>query len=306
MKIVSYRELEPKDDFMMLMELAFWWPISPGTMEEKIRTDARLKDSPVGFCAVEEGTLAGFVGVMDIPTRTVEGRVETIGGVWAVATDPGFARQGICKTLMEKAHGYFRSKNYRFSFLCTTRALIAYGIYVRMGYAEVDWANQFKGVYKVLDKTESGGRSVASATIDPEKICQLYEKFMQGRTGFVIRQKDFVTMFARRKRFDEKKSIFRQNGYALATENQGVIKVQDLVATDDAAYGELIDKIEQMAQKGVINRSVSDRRLLDLYQSKGYRVQEGDDGVMMVKNLTDAGIDEVYGDSFYIGVLDWF
>ena len=306
MKIVSYRELEPKDDFMMLMELAFWWPISPGTMEERIRTDARLKDSPVGFCAVEEGTLVGFVGVMDIPTRTLEGEVETIGGIWAVATDPGFARQGICKTLMEKAHDYFRSQNYPFSFLCTGRTIIAHAIYQKMGYAEVDWVNQFKGVYKVLDKAESGGTTVASPTIDPEKIYQLYERFVQGRTGFVVRQKDFVTMYAKRKRFDEKKSIFRQNAYALVTENQGVIKVQDLVALDDAACEELIDQIEMVAQKGVIHRRIGDQRLLSIYKSRGYRLQEEDDGVMMVKNLIDTRIDKVYGDSFYIGALDWF
>jgi predicted acetyltransferase len=305
MKIVSYRELEPKDDFMMLMELAFWWPISPGTMEERIRTDARLKDGPVGFCVVEDDRLVGFVGVMDIATRTLEGVVETIGGIWAVATDPGFAQQGICKTLMEKAHDYFRSQNYRFSFLCTTRTIIAYAFYRKSGYEEVEAVNQFKGVFKVLDRAESAARSV-SPTIDPERIYRLYERFVQGRTGFVVRQKDFVTMYAKRKRFDEKKSIFKQNAYALVTENQGVIKVQDLVALDNAACEELIDQIEMVAQKGVIHRRIGDQRLLSIYKSRGYRLQEEDDGVMMVKNLIDTRIDEVYGDSFYIGALDWF
>ena len=305
MKIVSYRELEPKDDFMMLMELAFWWPISPGTMEERIRTDARLKDSPVGFCAVEEGTLVGFVGVMDIPTRTLEGEVETIGGVWAVATDPGFARQGICKTLMEKAHDYFRSQNYRFSFLCTTRTIIAYAFYRKSGYEEVEAVNQSKGAFKVLDRAESAARSV-SPTIDPERIYRLYERFVQGRTGFVVRQKDFVTMYAKRKRFDEKKSIFKEDGYALLTESQDVTKVQELVAFDKATYEELIDEIEQAAKSGVINHVITDELLLGVYKSRGYRIQSGEDGVMMVKNLTEANIEKVYGKSFYLGILDWF
>ena len=42
MEIVTYRELEPKDHFMMLMDLAFWWPISPKEMGERISTDVRL------------------------------------------------------------------------------------------------------------------------------------------------------------------------------------------------------------------------------------------------------------------------
>ena len=107
MKIVTYRELEPKNDFMMLMDLAFWWPLSPKTMEERIRTDARLKDGPVGFCAVEDDRLVGHAGVMDIPTRTAEGKEEIVGGIWAVATNPNRARQGISKILMEKATTIF-------------------------------------------------------------------------------------------------------------------------------------------------------------------------------------------------------
>ncbi len=80
MKVISYRELEPKDRFMLLMDQAFWWPLSPAQLERLINLDIRLKNSPVGFCAVENGTLAGYVGVMDIPTKTVSGTVETVGG----------------------------------------------------------------------------------------------------------------------------------------------------------------------------------------------------------------------------------
>lgn len=305
MKIVTYRELEPKDDFMMLMELAFWSPVSPKTMEEKIRVDARLKDSPVGFCAVENDRLVGFAGVMDIPTRTSRGEMLKVGGIWGVATNPGLARRGICKILMEKAHDYFRSKNYPFSFLCTGRTIIAYAFYGKLGYAEVEAVNRYWGVHKILDRSESPRKNL-SPTIDPEKIYQLYQKSVQGRTGFVIRQRDFVTMYAKRKRFDEKLSIFKRNGYALLTESQKVTKVQELVAFDQAACQEFIDEIEQTAKSGVINRFVTDEWLLGEYKSREYGVQRGEHGVMMVKNLTDADIDEVYGESFYLGVLDWF
>jgi predicted acetyltransferase len=305
MKIVTYRELEQKDDFMMLMELAFWWPISPKTMEEKITTDRRLKNSPIGFCAVEDDRLVGHAGVMDIPTRTVEGKTEIVGGIWAVATSPNQARQGISKILMDAAHEYFRSKNYRFSFLCTGRTIIAYAFYRKLGYAEVEAVNRFNGVFKVLDKAESGRRNL-SPTIDPEKIYRLYQKFVEGKTGFAIRQNDFITMYARRKRFDEKISIFKENGYALLTESEGVAKVQELVAFDNATYEELIDEIEQGAKNGVINHVVTDEWLLEVYKRRGYRVQTGEHGVMMVKNLADVDIEQVYGKSFYLGILDWF
>lgn len=305
MNIVTYRELQPKDEIMMLMDLAFWWPMSPRDFDELINMDVRLRNGPVGFCAVKDKRLAGYVGVMDIPTKTVAGDTEIVGGIWCVATNPDSSRQGICRTLMEKAHNYFRKQKYRFSFLCTSRTIIAYAIYDKLGYTEVEYVNQFSSVYKVLDKAEPVEKKTGTV-LDPEKVYQIYEKFVENKTGFVARQRDFVTLFTKRKRFDEKKSIQREQGYALVTESQNVIKVQDLVALDDAVYGELIDHIEQIAKSGVINRAVTDERLVSIYESKGYQVQKDDDSVLMVKNLTDASIDKVYGDSFYIGALDWF
>jgi predicted acetyltransferase len=305
MDIVTYRELEPKDDFMMLMDLAFWWPISPKELGEIVNRDVRLSNSPVGFCAVENKRLAGFVGVMDIPTKTINGATEIVGGIWAVATNPDFSRRGICKSLMEEAHNYFRKQKYRFSFLCTTRTIIAYGIYDKLGYSEVEYVNRFADVYKVLDETTPGDMKTETK-LNPEKIYKIYERFVENKTGFAVRQKDFVTMFAQRKKFDEKKSIHKEKGYALVSEDRNVIKVQDLVALDDATYGELIDGIEKLAKGGVINRMVVDKRLLNVYKSRGYRIQKGDDSVLMVKNLANASIDKVYGDSFHMSVLDWF
>ncbi len=305
MNIVTYRELEPKEDFMMLMDIAFWWPIPPNTMEEKINTDARLKSSPVGFCAVKDGKLVGYVGVMDIPTKTVEGKIEIIGGIWGVATDPGFARRGICNILMEKAHDYFRLQNYRFSFLCTGRTIIAYSIYRNMGYEEVQSVNEIRAAYKVLDKPKSH-QEHAHVYLDPGKVYRIYEKFTEGKTGFVVRQKDFVTMYAKRKRFDHKISILKTHGYALLSESQNVIKVRDMAGLNYDAYGELINEIERLAPSGVIDGSVADETLLKLYQSKGYRLQKGHNGVLMVKKMKDVQFDKLYGPSFYLGALDWF
>ncbi len=305
MDIITYRELQPKDEIMMLMDIAFWWPISPRDFDELINMDIRLKSGPVGFCVVKDKRLAGYLGVMDIPTKTVTGETEIVGGIWCVATNPDFSGQGICKRLMEEAHNYFRKQKYRFSFLCTSQTIIAYAIYDKLGYTEVEYVNQFSSVYKILDKAEPVETRIGTV-LDAQKIFMLYQESVRNKTGFAARQKDFVRLFARRKRFDEKKSIQKERGYALCTESQNVIKVQDLVALDDAVYGELIDQIEEIAKNGVINRAVTDEKLLSIYTTKGYRVQKGDNGVLMVKNLTDASIDKVYGESFYMGALDWF
>jgi predicted acetyltransferase len=304
MKIVTYRQLEPKDGFMLLMDQAFWWPLSPAQLEKLISLDIRLKNSPVGFCAVEDGKLAGFVGVMDIPTKTISGNVESVGGIWCVATNPRFAKRGISKTLMDKAHQYFLEKKYHFSFLTTSRTIIAYAIYVKMGYVEVEKVNNYPEAYKVLQ--EDKPEKKVETKLDPEKIFNLYQKSVRDKTGFVVRQNDFLAVSLERKRFDEKKSVQIENGYALVGGPREVSRIMELVSLDDQTYHKLLDQVESITTNGVIDRMITDEKLLEIYKDRGYRIEEGDHGVVMVKRLGKFDFEEKYGDAFHIGMMDLF
>ena len=305
MEIITYRELKNKDAFMFLIEQAFWWPISPADMEKIVNLDFRLKAGPVGFCAVENGKLAGFVGVLDIPTRTISGKEVNIGGIWCVATSPPFARRGICKILMDRAHQYFKEKRYPFSFLQTSRTLIAYAIYVKMEYVEVEKVNRYPQAYKVFQKEKIEKK--LETKLDPIRILGIYQEFVKDRTGFVIRQNDFVNMFSQRRRFEEKKSFQEENGYALLFESSNVIKIQELISRDEVTFLKLLDQVESVAQNGVIDRMITDEKLLKIYKGRGYCIYEkGDHGVFMVKKLADMDFEEVYGGIFHIGILDLF
>jgi predicted acetyltransferase len=303
-KILSYRELEPQGDFMLLMDQAFWWPASPTQFKKLIDQDFRLKDSPVGFCAVEDGKLAGFVGVMDIPTKTVYGKEEKVGGIWCVATFPGFAKKGICKTLMERSHQYFLEKNYSFSFLCTSRTIIAYAIYDRMDYVEVEKVNRYPQAYKVFSKDKVEMKP--EKELDVEKIFATYQRFISAKDGFVIRPKDFFSFLGERKRYDDKKSIQEENGYALALGQADVIRIKELISLDKPTYHKLLDQIESIAQSGVIDRMVNDEKLSEVYKERGYSIEQADHGVLMVKNLGKEKFEEKYSNNFYFGSLDSF
>lgn len=304
MEIVTYRQLQPKDSFMLLMDQAFWWPLSPSHLEKLTSLDLRLKNSPVGFCAVEDGKLAAFVGVLDIPTKTVSGKVETVGGIWCVATNPRFANRGICKTLMDKAHQYFQEKKYHFSFLTTSRTIIAYAIYVKMGYVEVEKVNSYPEAYKVLQEEKPWEK--VEARLDPEKIFDLYRKSVRDKTGFVVRQDDFLAVSLERKRFDEKKSVLLENGYALVGGPREVSRIMELVSLDEQTYHKLLDLVESITPNGVIDRMITDEKLLEIYKKRGYCIEEGDHGVVMVKRLGKYEFDEKYGDHFHIGMMDLF
>jgi len=304
MEIMTYRELESKDEFMVLMELGFWSPLSPTRFEKLVHLDIRLRNGPVGFCAVENGKMVGFVGVMDIPTRTIGGDGVMVGGIYDVSTNPGFAKRGICKALMGKTHHYFQEKKYPFSFLLTNRTIIAYPLYLKMDYVEVEKFSRFPMAYKVLRKDEGDKKS--DTKINPDKIYQIYREFVKGKTGFVVRQEDFISLFSQWKSIDDKKTIQEKNGYALLVEIRGTVKIRELVSLDEQTYEKLVDQVESLAPAGVVNRLVNDQRLLEIYKARGYGIQESDHLTFMVKKLGDLQFEEVYGDNFRIGSLDLF
>jgi len=206
--------------------------------------------------------------------------------------------------LMDRAHHYFQEKKYQFSFLTTSRTIIAYALYQKMNYVEIEKINRFPIAYKVLGKDKIVKRF--GAKLDQKRVYQIYQEFVKDKTGFMVRQRDFVRLFLEQKRFDEKKSIQMKNGYALLTEIRNTFKIQEFVSLDDRTYEKLIDQVESYAQGGVIDRMVTCEKLLQIYKDKGYRIQEGDHSVFMVKKLGEVDFEEIYGDAFHIGMLDLF
>ncbi|MDH5771384.1 MAG: GNAT family N-acetyltransferase [Candidatus Bathyarchaeota archaeon] len=104
MNIIAYRELRSKNELLALMDQALSWLFNPQKEEEIIKIDPRLKNSPVGYCALEDNHVVSFVGVMDLATRTLDGTIEPAGELSGVATLPSHARRGISTALMERAH----------------------------------------------------------------------------------------------------------------------------------------------------------------------------------------------------------
>lgn len=304
MEILSYRELEPKDDFMLLMEMGFGSPLSPVRFEKLINLDIRLRNGPVGFCAVEDGRVLAFVGVMDIPTKTLDGTHEMVGGIYDVVTNPGFAKRGLCTGLMDRSHRHFEEKKYPFSFLLTNRTIIAYALYKKMDYVEIQEFNRYPTAYKVLRKNKPEKKF--EAELKPEEIYKLYFEYVKDKTGFVVRQKDFINVFLGWKNFDDKRPIHEQNGYALISEIRGSVRVRELVSLDHQTYSKLLDQVESLTPAGVVDRLVADENLLEIYKARGYNIQQGDHLIFMVKKLGDLEFGQTYGDKFHIKALDLF
>jgi GNAT superfamily N-acetyltransferase len=302
MQIVPYAEVPQKEGFVALLYLSLRWHFDPTVFESRRRSDPRLRDGPAAFCALEKGLPVGFVGVMDVPTRTVDGE-ERVGGIWAVATHPGFARRGISTVLLEKAHEYFREKGARLVFINTKRTFVAHGLYRKLGYEDVGWSAKRPMAYKVTGSAlVSGAGTLESAT--EECVTDLFQRFTADRTGFVCRPPGFLDLQVEYGPLASKLCLQTDSGYVLAAEREGSAEIWQMVALDMEAQCTLLDALG-MKVSVVTDRLVTDERLVRGYEKCGYSLTQGTYDALLVKRLVpEISMNLLYGDAFYISYLD--
>lgn len=306
MKILTYRDLESKDGLVPLLDHAFRWVFDQRKFEDSIKIDPRLKNGPVSFCAVENGRILGHVGVLDLNTRTIDGTLEKVGGIYGVATLPGYTRKGISTALMNRAHQYFKEKDYRFCFLGTSPVLVAHALYEKLGYTDlIEYPNAYK-VVKTKKAKSSGKRKVAKFSFD--KLLRIYNEFTKEKTGFVIRDKAYLRMLRKVEEIKAKQCLIDEEGYVIFREDkQQGLCIRELVALNVKEVNRLISMIEERAKGSVYDRAVLNPAVLEVYRSRGYMIQDRGYGVLMYRSLTaNASFEETYGSEFYLSRLDTF
>ena len=305
MKIETYRELESKDELFPLIDQALWEYFNPIEFEQDIEADPRLKRSPIGYAAVEKGLIIGFVGVMDMVTRSVDGSEVKVGGIWDVATHPAHTRKGVATILMQTAHENFQETDCQFSLLTSGRADIAYNFYKKLGYEE---ALTFPSAYKIIKPTKKLVKA-AKRKMKPDwnRILRVYRQVTEDRTGLVIRSEEYMKMLERRKIIQPEKTIQTEKGYALLKEDERKAAIKEIMAPTKEETIRLIRKVEEKALKTVVDRAVLSHRTLDAYRSEDYMTLTQSYGVLMAKPLTkSATFKGTYGDKFYLTSVDLF
>jgi ribosomal protein S18 acetylase RimI-like enzyme len=287
------------------MEQAFGWPFDPEEFEKTIKADPRLIDGCIGFCAVDEEKLVGYVGVMDLATRTLQNTVEMAGGIYGVATLPGHTRRGICGALLNRAHEYFKKRGYRFVFLTASPTIVAHGMYEKLGYFDV---TSFPGVYKVKVKEEKKDNPpLEEPKLDFDRMLEIYCDYVKNRTGFVVRNKAYMKMLAKTHEIAARECIIAQRGYVIFKREKKQVRIRELIAHDQEEMNRLVGQAEDRAQRVVYGRAILDPALRKVCESRGFTVLEAGHGVLMVKELiANVSFNEAYGDVFFMSALDHF
>jgi len=304
MEIKYYSELKTKEQFSVLQYLGFRQALNYKTFDLRRELDYRFSGGPGGICALIDNKLVGFVGLMQIPTKTIMGN-ELVGGVWCVVTNPDYWGKGICSTLMEKAHEYFVEMGCRFCFLSTSKGLISYNLYKKLGYEEI---NSFQGFPKVFkfSKTKTGKINKLSS-IDIKKANVLFKEFAKNFTGFVIRPSDFIDFQKWNGRYEDQVSVQCEGGYALASHNSGHLVIEEFISMNDVVATTILKRLESKSEGLLIDPIVSYEGHKKIYQKRKYVFEESQNFVFMVKPLVaNAKFFESYGDKFYINALSVF
>ncbi len=287
------------------MDHAFRWPFNPREFENTIRIDPRLKRGSVGFCAVENGKIVGFVGTLDIATRTLDEDIDYVGGIYGVATLPSHARKGISTALMMRAQEYFKEKGFPFVLLNTNRTLVAYSLYQKLGYTDLLEKPSTYKIFRTRVKKKPEKRKPVK--LDPERILETYNKSVKEKTGFVLRDKAYLKMLLKNHELTPKQCIIKENGYVFFRKEKADFRILELIGSNKKQMERLVRDVENEAKDLIYDRAVIDDALLQVYEARGYYIQMKGYSVMMVKSLSNkASFRQVYGEKFYMTYLDSF
>jgi GNAT superfamily N-acetyltransferase len=305
-RIVPYEQLRDPHDFFELMEACFGEVAAPEHPNLIRRYDAR-RSSEFGFGVYHGRRLAAFIGVMDLPVRTRTGEVETALGIHHVATHPAFARQGLSRRLFDFVHDRYRKAGRRFSFLYTSRALIAWKLYHDIGYEDVPitGARTARALF-ILPPAKGKPRPNQTRARD---LATAERKFMErtdGRAGFTVRQPGWPLSRLKQWKMKPADVFVDRDGYAFTEADTFGRRMYEFLARDRAAYERLLSRIIASTRGGLVDFYVRDPILRSIYRQKGARFRREAYTALMVKPLTSASFTSVFGPRFFQSPVDQF
>jgi len=303
---LSYGQLRDPRDFFELMEAAFGEvaaPEHPGLLR---RYDERRRRE-FGFGAYRGRTLASFIGVAELRMRTRSGETETALGIHHVATHPAFARQGLSRRLFDFVHERYRKEGRRFSFLYTSRTLVAPALYREIGYEEIPLAGtRAPRALLILPETRRRTKVNRTRVADLAVAERLFAEAATGEYGFVVRPRGWVLSRLRQWKMKPDYVFIDRNGYAFTNPDRFGRYIEEFICRNRAAYVRLLDRIFAATRGGLVDYYVRDPILRKLYVERGARFRRETYSSLMVKPLTRATFRSVFGPRFFQSPVDQF
>jgi GNAT superfamily N-acetyltransferase len=306
MTIVPYEQLRDPRDFFELMEACFGEVAAPEHPDLIQRHDERRRNE-FGFGLYRGRTLASFIGVAELPVRARSGETESALGIHHVATHPAYARQGLCRRLFEFVHEKHRKAGRRFSFLYTSRSLVARALYCDLGYSDIPLAGaRAPRALLILPRSRKRPKPNRTRIAELAIAERIFAEKTSVEVGFVVRPSGWP--LARLKQWKQKPNdvFIDRDGYAFTEPDTFGRRIYEFIALNQAAYIRLLDRIAAATRGGLVDYYVRDPILRSIYAERGARLRRETYACLMVKPLTRATFRSVFGARFFQSPIDQF
>ncbi len=249
-------------------------PADPKTIH-RIRKNDPFCSPWFRMYAVEGDEIIAQVGAQYPTIKTSEGTAKA-GFIEAVAGKPSYARKGYAKALMKRVHEQMRDDGVDIFVLTTSRILVAYDMYPKLGYQEVlplNWA------IKNWQKYPAGDVTVKVRKHGTEADDRLFSKFAEGSLGFVHRPKNYPKLKCSwGAHYTDAVSFHRggkQLGYALVRRPEGFLIIREMVCHDIDDFEACIQALQNRFPSKYVTRSLVTRKgMAGLFQNAGFRVAD--------------------------------
>ncbi|NIO36318.1 GNAT family N-acetyltransferase [Candidatus Bathyarchaeota archaeon] len=278
-RIVYYDELDDVFQITILYYLSLGWPATPKVLEELRRNDDRYMPEFGMFAVDQDGTVMASVLLMEIPTKTLNGKLN-VGGLNAVATRPGYHRRGVMTTLITRIHEYFMQHQLDYSFLTTAQSLGAHSMYEKLGYKDLMIRER---AWKMAREPPLRYDEKIVVTKFQEEngseIDKIFREATEGSCGFVYRPTNFLkarfghsSEFAPEKKMRLAKRRDEISGYAYWESSSRVSACEEILALDKSSFVSLLADAEKRFRNKllVIHCGGLSKREVDWLQSAGF------------------------------------
>ncbi len=287
------------------MEATFGWPAHPDRIAEIRKADLRFRD-PYGFALVDGRTVAGFVGVADIPVRTRAGETEQALGIHHVATHPAYSRQGVAARLFAHVEDVYRGQGRRFSFLFTSRSFVAWQLYRKLGYEDLPTTELAPRALKLYPR---GPRAIKPRYSKPDyrRVEKLHSKLTAGKCGFSVRHPGWLKALKKIWKPGPGFVVACRDGYALVEAFQGTLYIDEILCRNRKAYLRILARLLHRRPQVIVDLAVWDPVLLRIYTEKRFQFRRKSYGTLMAKPLAPGiSVRSVFGPRFYWTPCDQF
>jgi GNAT superfamily N-acetyltransferase len=286
MKILEYNDVDPLQ-VLNLTLLALDFPLTPEHAAHIRRSDPRPFPC-FTVNAVEDDMVLGQVGVFRLPMISTEGR-EDVGGVWAVSTHPHHAERGVASALLEEAHTRMRDAGLRFSTLGTSRSGIAYRLYQKHGYMDMNvWATALARWEVAHQPTRlRAERAQPAGQEGYDFVEKIFEDVAGNYLGFSWRYKPFIRLRDRMSLDDI--WIVRETdtpvGYIYARKEGPLLEIHIHLLRPDIDAAEAIAAVVSILQAPYVQVGMSRPSDIASFQRAGWQVTYPNWASFMVKPL---------------------